>query len=74
MGIYELPDYKQIQGYNIMDTDVGWQWVEYATKNKYRQYSYPATGIIEKTIPEREHFKKIIKFIEEEFGMNQELK
>jgi hypothetical protein len=70
MGVYDLPDYEEVVGYSTGGTDEGWQWVEYATKEKYRHYNYPFPGIYEKAGAERKQFEGIIRFIENEFDIS----
>jgi len=67
-GIYKFPHYLDLAGY-MVDSGGNGYWVEFATKEHYKQYVYP--GPHTQQVQEAKRFTQLVSYIETEFGISK---
>ncbi len=71
-GIYDLPTQSKIDGWEHNICDGITFYIEFATKNKYKFYSYNCPDVYEDNFKECKHMTNILEVFDEEFGVLQE--
>lgn len=67
-GIYKFPHYLDIPGY-MVDSGGNGYWIEFATKEHYKQYVYPEPH--RQQVQEAKRFTQLVSYIETEFGISK---
>lgn len=67
--IYELPSESDIDGWENYVTDGYSYFVEFATKDKYKFYSYNCPDVYEEDFEECHHMTNILDIFDKEFGL-----
>jgi len=69
-NIYNLPDQSDIKGWENLVTDGNTFYVEYATKTKYKFYSYNCPDLYEDDFVECRQMIKILEIFNKEIGID----